>query len=577
MGGDGSHARIVRSRGIPRALRLAAEQREELELKSAPLSIRRCEKKLQMRENRRHLKRRISRNACKTLFEEKQSHKCDGHGPGAMINNAAFGSQQALKRCTLGKRATASFSLPMSKEHFLKLWKGHAKTESNDTEDVLSATMDGERQRDTSNELAEALGIEPNEGNWVIRRMCGLDPLKRRDCAHIHVQKSHADEKNTKVMWKSQTLRQIDIRGTERVASKSRMTLRFPRNVAPCSSKLNAEQRQKHQELNAKKAEKASKRCRVGIHANTEAWGTAVCSWCHVKKRIGFFLFTSTSNFPLTWNDCRQAEKDWQILSCDNHLFELQANQNTPHRAVTSHADRRIDAMQQNSPAARRSIRVVKGDAKTSAPAPADSKVVTQKLPLKGSSNLQGLAHCLNKSSACPVKNKTNSVVAVKRNKSEPAKKKAAEKSVRRRERAKRTFDRGPRVASFEQCNLTRSCLMCTHTAENQVLSQQPAARGQHEHGSSSAMQSAIIDGLRAAQIVPAGHGAATAASDLRRPVVCFRWQSMQVNFPHASDDDKCNSQLARRAKSTICLPPKWPLPLALLVAVGHVRLIHGA
>eukprot|EP00466_Bigelowiella_natans_P005719 jgi/Bigna1/77272/fgenesh1_pg.46_\ len=252
MGGDGARARIARSRGFPRALRLAAEQREESELKNAPLSIRRCEKKLQGRENRRHLTRRISRKVCKTLFEEKQSCKCDGHGPaGAMIDNVALGSQQALKRCTLRKRATASFSLPMSKEHFLQLWKGCAKVESNDTEGVLPATMDGERQRDTSNKLAEALGIEPNEGNWVIRRMHGLDPLKRRDCSHIHVQKSHADEKNVKVMWKSQTLRQIDIRGTERVVSKSRMTLRFPRNVVP-----------KCQELNAKKAEKASKRNR---------------------------------------------------------------------------------------------------------------------------------------------------------------------------------------------------------------------------------------------------------------------------------------------------------------------------
>eukprot|EP00466_Bigelowiella_natans_P007136 jgi/Bigna1/83703/fgenesh1_pg.113_\ len=256
MRGDGARARIARSRGIPRALRLAAEQREESTLKNALLSIRRCEKKLQARENRRHLKRRISRKTCKTLFEEKQSCKCDRHGPGAMINNAVFGSQQALKRCTLGKRATASFSLPISKEHFLQLWKGCAKVEmmsimeSNDTEGVLSATMD------------EALGIEPNEGNWVIRRMCGLDPLKRRDCSCIHVQKSHADEKNTKVTWKSQTLRQIDIRGTERVASKSRMTFRFPGNVAPCSTELNAEQRPKCQELNAKKAEKASKRNR---------------------------------------------------------------------------------------------------------------------------------------------------------------------------------------------------------------------------------------------------------------------------------------------------------------------------
>eukprot|EP00466_Bigelowiella_natans_P017053 jgi/Bigna1/83873/fgenesh1_pg.117_\ len=92
--------------------------------------------------------------------------------------------------------------------------------------------------------------------------MCGLDPLKRRDCSCIHIQKSHADEKNVKVMWKSQTLRQIDIRGTERVASKSRMTFRFPGNLVPCSTKLNAEQRPKCQELNAKKAEKASKRNR---------------------------------------------------------------------------------------------------------------------------------------------------------------------------------------------------------------------------------------------------------------------------------------------------------------------------
>eukprot|EP00466_Bigelowiella_natans_P017054 jgi/Bigna1/146583/aug1.117_g21291 len=164
-GGDGARARIARSRGFPRALRLAAEQREELELKNAPLSIRRCEKKLQRRENCRHLTRRISRKVCKTLFEEKQSCKCDGHGLGATICNVAFGAQQALKRCTLRKRATASFSLPMSKEHFLQLWKGCAKVESNDTEDVLLATTGGERQRDTSNKLAEALGIEPNEGS----------------------------------------------------------------------------------------------------------------------------------------------------------------------------------------------------------------------------------------------------------------------------------------------------------------------------------------------------------------------------------------------------------------------------
>mmetsp|Transcript_45720 Transcript_45720/g.73517 ORF Transcript_45720/g.73517 Transcript_45720/m.73517 type:complete len:128 (-) Transcript_45720:42-425(-) len=106
----------------------------------------------------------------------------------------------------------------------------------------------------------------------------------------------------------------------------------------------------------------------------------------------------------------------------------------------------------QKSTPSRRSIRILEDDAKTT-PVPADSKMASQKLHLKSLAHLKrkfkpssGLAYCSNKSSTFPVKKKTSSVIAVKRNKIKPAKKKAAEKSVRRSVRAKRVVDHGPYV-----------------------------------------------------------------------------------------------------------------------------------
>lgn len=218
--------RPVRARAYGRAFRIAGEQHEAKQLADALKLVRRYERKMALREERKGRRAGDSGRANELVLPKASTRKAPRGPLHKLTNGILFHFNNALKRYLLMKRARAAFSYPCSERQFKRLIGGFADIYRT-SRDWLVAEFKGEHTEDVVNVLSELLGVD--EG-WWSRRWFGTKLWKRRDCAYIDMIKGHASRGKITFRWKNKTLKHLDDEGDEKEVSDSRVYVQFPRN-----------------------------------------------------------------------------------------------------------------------------------------------------------------------------------------------------------------------------------------------------------------------------------------------------------------------------------------------------------
>ena len=179
-------------RGMRKALRLAEEQAEARDLARALALVKKCEVKLQAREERA-ASRDFGPRGRRTRFPEivagVHEEKIPRNQISQLINDFKYRLQCGLRRYQLKRLSTATFNMRATRDEFVSLFKGYTETRGSRDGDKLLAIIDKESPQKTTDLLAEILGDRPGRDNWVIRRLCGRRVDRRRDCSFIHIVK----------------------------------------------------------------------------------------------------------------------------------------------------------------------------------------------------------------------------------------------------------------------------------------------------------------------------------------------------------------------------------------------------
>lgn len=227
-------SRSVRNRGQARALRLAKESEEYVDLRRALWLVKRAERGLQRIEEIKI--RRGSRKLAKVVSEEKTTTPSSREDLKDIIGDVIHCLQRNMTRYELKKNRTASFSVRISREQFMKLWGGYATITSSASGDRLRAVLTGVRAQEVTDKFGKALGVGAGLDNWVIRRMYGSDVNQKRDCSFVHVVPDNNYKNKIFANWRLQQTSQLDITGIRRETEMPTMRVRFPRKCVPTST-----------------------------------------------------------------------------------------------------------------------------------------------------------------------------------------------------------------------------------------------------------------------------------------------------------------------------------------------------
>ena len=231
--------RTVRDRGVARAARIAFQQQEERDLAYALLLVRRYEKKLQRKEERKSRKR-VSRKRFPTLLHKAtESTKDDRNDISNFIEDIKYRLQASLTRYLLKKESLASFRLRTARDEFISLFKGFVDIRASSDGETLQAIINGDSTQNVTDKWGKMLGVGGGLSNWVIRRLYGNDTNKKRDCSYLSIDLSLNHKKQIVCTLKTLRKKQIDITGVEREVTTQMMVVRFPRNCVNVRTQSN--------------------------------------------------------------------------------------------------------------------------------------------------------------------------------------------------------------------------------------------------------------------------------------------------------------------------------------------------
>lgn len=215
-------------RAVIKALTLAAEQHEQHLARWAMRLVRKCERKI----NVPRLEKRKGRVPAKTVVpsEAKTAQKTARSAIENILGSFRYKFQNALRRCSLMKRAQATFRMPMSREDFFKLLAGclDMTGEGDADEEQCCACMQDVDRKDAIELVTSILGVE---SDWWCRRCYGRRLWKRRDCAHLDFRPDHPQRNTTRFRWFQRHISQLDHDGNEHKVMEAHMQCHFPRNV----------------------------------------------------------------------------------------------------------------------------------------------------------------------------------------------------------------------------------------------------------------------------------------------------------------------------------------------------------
>ena len=229
----------MRDRGVARAARIAFQQQEERDLAHALLLVRRHEKKLQRKEERKSRKRVSRERFPNLLHEATESTRADRNDISNFIEDIKHRLQASLTRCLLKKESLASFRLRTSRDEFTSLFKGFVDIRASADGETLQAMMNGDSTQNVTDKWGKTLGVGGGLSNWVMRRLHGNDIQRKRDCSHLSIDLSLNHEKQIVCTLKTLRKKQIDTTGVEREVTTQVMVVRFPRNCVNVRTQTN--------------------------------------------------------------------------------------------------------------------------------------------------------------------------------------------------------------------------------------------------------------------------------------------------------------------------------------------------
>lgn len=248
--------------------KLAHQANETQQVMHALATVRKYEAKLQRMEEKRANSGapRSSRNFSTLLFDQnakKTPRKAVKH----VINEVCHMLHRSLKRYTLRKRPTASFSMTISRDDFLSLCKGYGPIYTNpNTDDLQFRLQDANVSSSKAcNALGKMLGRK-----WVTKRMYGKKIWQRRDCSHVAIVPENEQKNFVVAKWHMEQCRQIDIDGKERVTKRPKMLFRFPRATVPCDTSVPEANKREARAAHASKVADREARARVKGRGSTK-------------------------------------------------------------------------------------------------------------------------------------------------------------------------------------------------------------------------------------------------------------------------------------------------------------------
>lgn len=222
----------IRRRALAKALSLAEMQGEEAALKRALRLVRAYERGINKKERSQRSRRFNDGRGSEPymVVEAKTATITERKELGDVLAVIKYKFQAALRRYLLLKNACARFSLPCTRDAFIKIFSGHANIQGRRvaTGEELIVSLENMSQTDVMNKITNILGEK--DDRWC-RRYYGRTLFKRREVAYVDYKKDVLQRSKIRFRLCTREIKQLDHEGQEIITSCSFLQGTFPRNT----------------------------------------------------------------------------------------------------------------------------------------------------------------------------------------------------------------------------------------------------------------------------------------------------------------------------------------------------------
>lgn len=219
------------NRGVREALKLAEMQGEAASLRASLALVKQYESKLANASV--HTAKAIPVTERDVVFKATSYKPFSRTKLAVLIGQLVFKIQACLKRYVLMKRARACFSLPCSKEDFIRLFRGHVDITGSGKSQRLYVSMTGASTQAVTKKLSIVLDVDCEKSPWFVRRYYGRHVGRTRDCAFVKIDQNHNQRKEILFFHSRKTIYQLDRLGVARESSMEYLCVRIPRHCVP--------------------------------------------------------------------------------------------------------------------------------------------------------------------------------------------------------------------------------------------------------------------------------------------------------------------------------------------------------